>query len=98
MSINKINDLSLHNHAIAAQLHEAARRVIDSGWYAMGPEVSAFEEAFARYCGTTQAIGVANGTDAIELALRATGVSIEEARDNERRPAKRSVAQRPRSL
>lgn len=75
MSINKINDLSLHNHAIAAQLHEAARRVIDSGWYAMGPEVSAFEEAFARYCGTTQAIGVANGTDAIELALRATGVS-----------------------
>lgn len=76
MSINKINDLSLHNHAIAPQLHEAARRVIDSGWYAMGPEVTAFEEAFARYCGAAQAIGVANGTDAIELALRAAGVSV----------------------
>lgn len=75
MSINKINDLSLHNHAIAAQLHEAARRVIDSGWYAMGPEVTAFEEAFAQYCGTSHSIGVANGTDAIELALRAVGVS-----------------------
>lgn len=75
MSINKINDLSLHNHAIAGQLHEAARRVIDSGWYAMGPEVTAFEGAFADYCGTNHAIGVANGTDAIELALRAVGVA-----------------------
>ena len=75
MSINKINDLSLHNHAISGQLHEAARRVIDSGWYAMGPEVTAFEGAFAQYCGTDHSIGVANGTDAIELALRAVGVS-----------------------
>ena len=74
MSINKINDLSLHNHAISKQLHEAAARVIDSGWYAMGPEVTAFEAAFAQYCGTSHAIGVANGTDAIELALRAAGV------------------------
>jgi dTDP-4-amino-4,6-dideoxygalactose transaminase len=40
----------------------------------MGPEVTQFESAFAQYCGTTHAIGVANGTDAIELALRATGV------------------------
>ncbi|HSC76089.1 MAG TPA: DegT/DnrJ/EryC1/StrS family aminotransferase [Pseudomonadales bacterium] len=74
MSINKINDLSLHNHAISSRLHEAARRVIDSGWYAMGPEVTAFEGAFADYCGVGHAIGVANGTDAIELALRAVGV------------------------
>jgi dTDP-4-amino-4,6-dideoxygalactose transaminase len=74
MSINKINDLSLHNHAIAKQLHEAAHRVIDSGWYAMGPEVTTFEAAFAQYCGAGHAIGVANGTDALELALRAAGV------------------------
>ena len=75
MSIDKINDLSLHNGAIADALHRAASRVIDSGWYAMGPEVTAFEKAFAVYCGTADAIGVANGTDAIELALRAVGVA-----------------------
>lgn len=78
MSINKINDLSLHNHAISKQLHEAAARVIDSGWYAMGPEVTAFENAFAQYCGAGHAIGVANGTDAIELALRAVGVNADD--------------------
>ncbi|MEZ5436575.1 MAG: DegT/DnrJ/EryC1/StrS family aminotransferase [Pseudomonadales bacterium] len=76
MSIDKINDLSLHNSAIAENLHKAAARVIDSGWYAMGPEVAAFEKAFAAYCGVADAIGVANGTEAIELALRALGVSV----------------------
>ncbi len=74
MSIDKINDLTLHNASIAGDLHAAARRVVDSGWYAMGPEVSAFENAFARYCGAAHAVGVGNGTDAIELALRAVGV------------------------
>ncbi len=78
MSINKINDLSLHNSAIAAALHNAAGRVIDSGWYAMGPEVTAFEKAFAAYCGAADAIGVANGTEAIELALRAVGVDCND--------------------
>jgi len=76
MAIDKINDLSLHNAAIAKPLHEAALRVIDSGWDAMGPEVAAFEKAFAQYCGAGHAIGVANGTEAIELALRAVGVTV----------------------
>jgi aminotransferase EvaB len=74
MSIGKINDLCLHNQSIAKELHAAAGRVIDSGWYAMGPEVLAFEKAFADYCGVAQAIGVGNGTDALEIALRAVGV------------------------
>lgn len=74
MSIDRINDLSLHNHSLAAALHAAAIRVIDSGWYAMGPEVAAFEKAFAAWCGVAHAVGVGNGTDAIELALRAVGV------------------------
>lgn len=78
MSIDKINDLSLHNSAIAEALHRAAGRVIDSGWYAMGPEVTAFEKAFAAYCGATDAMGVANGTEAIELALRALGVNASD--------------------
>lgn len=74
MPIGKINDLSLHNQSLAGELHAAARRVIDSGWYALGPEVAAFEKAFADYCGVTEAIGVGNGTDALEIALRAVGV------------------------
>jgi dTDP-4-amino-4,6-dideoxygalactose transaminase len=76
MSIDKINDLALHNAAIAGDLHAATRRVVDSGWYALGPEVAAFETAFARYCGAAHAVGVGNGTDAIELALRAVGVGV----------------------
>lgn len=74
MTISKINDLTLHNRSLAAGLHAAALRVIDSGWYAMGPEVGQFEAAFAEYCGVAHAVGVANGTDALELALRAVGV------------------------
>ena len=52
----------------------AAQRVLDSGWYIHGPELAAFEEAFAAYCGTAACVGTGNGTDALELALRAVGV------------------------
>ena len=56
------------------QLHAAAARVLDSGSYILGPEVSAFEQEFAAYCGAAHAVGVANGTEAITIALRAMGV------------------------
>ena len=52
----------------------AIRRVLDSGWYILGQEVTAFEREFAEFLGAAHAIGVANGTDAIELALRALGI------------------------
>src|SRR5678816_175386 len=45
-----------------------------SGWYILGPEVEAFEERFARYCGAKHCVGVANGLDAMMLVLRAWGV------------------------
>jgi dTDP-3-amino-3,4,6-trideoxy-alpha-D-glucose transaminase len=48
--------------------------VAATGRYILGPEVSAFEEEFASYCGARHCIGVANGTDAITIALRALGV------------------------
>jgi dTDP-3-amino-3,4,6-trideoxy-alpha-D-glucose transaminase len=48
-----------------------AASVLDSGTYIGGPELTAFEEAFAAFCGTRHAIGVANGQDALELTLRA---------------------------
>lgn len=48
--------------------------MLDSERYILGPEVEAFESEFASYCGAGQAVGVANGTDAITIALRAMGV------------------------
>ncbi len=60
-----------HKPAIDAALH----RALDSGWYILGEEVRRFETAFANWLGAAHAIGVASGTDAIELALRACGIA-----------------------
>jgi dTDP-4-amino-4,6-dideoxygalactose transaminase len=61
-----------------ARYHERLGRrlteIVASGRYILGPEVSAFEREFAAYCGARHCIGVANGTDAITIALRALGV------------------------
>src|ERR671923_454979 len=56
------------------RLTEALDRVARSGRYVLGPEVEAFEEEFARYLGVRHCIGVANGTDALTIALKAVGV------------------------
>jgi dTDP-4-amino-4,6-dideoxygalactose transaminase len=56
------------------QLRESAARTIQAGSYILGPEVQAFEQEFADYLGVPHAVGVANGTDAITIALRAMGV------------------------
>jgi dTDP-3-amino-3,4,6-trideoxy-alpha-D-glucose transaminase len=58
----------------AAQLRERIGAVIETGRYILGPEVEAFEREFADYLGAKHAIGVANGTEAITIALRALGV------------------------
>jgi len=58
----------------APAVHAAIRRVIDSGWYVLGPEVEAFEQAFADACHASHAIGVGTGTDAIAIILRALGI------------------------
>jgi dTDP-4-amino-4,6-dideoxygalactose transaminase len=56
------------------RLREAIERVLESERYILGAEVEAFEREFAAYCETAEAVGVANGTDAITIALRAMGV------------------------
>ena len=56
------------------ELNFAAERVLASGRYILGPEVEAFEREFAKYCGVKHCIGVACGTDALVLSLRAAGV------------------------
>jgi dTDP-3-amino-3,4,6-trideoxy-alpha-D-glucose transaminase len=67
-------DTSAPLHGLRAELRAAIERVLDSERYILGPEVSAFEQEFAAYCGAGHAVGVANGTDAITIALRAMGV------------------------
>ena len=53
------------------EIDAAIARVLDSGWYILGPEVEAFEAEWAAYCGASHAVGVGNGLDALTLALRA---------------------------
>jgi aminotransferase EvaB len=69
-----LNDLVRQSQLIHEELVSAVRRVIERGWYVLGSEGAEFEQAFAAYCGVAHAVGVANGTDGIELALRAVGV------------------------
>jgi dTDP-4-amino-4,6-dideoxygalactose transaminase len=57
-----------------APIQNAINRVLDSGTYILGAEVQTFEAAFADYCGGGHAIGVASGTDALVLALKALGI------------------------
>ncbi|CAN5744568.1 DegT/DnrJ/EryC1/StrS family aminotransferase [soil metagenome] len=57
-----------------AEIDAAVQRVLESGWYILGEECSAFEQEFAAFVGVQHCIGVGNGTDAIELALRALGL------------------------
>ena len=67
----------LHNR-LAGEINAAVQRVVDSGWYILGPEVESFEAAFASYHGVAHAVGVANGTDAIELAIRAASIGPDD--------------------
>ena len=67
-------DLALQYHSIQEELETAALRTLRSGRYIMGNEVVEFERRFAEYTGSRYAIGVASGTDAIHLSLRALGV------------------------
>jgi len=60
--------------ACAAEYDAAIRRVLLSGHYVLGSEVEGFEREFAHYLGVAGVVGVANGTDALELALRAAGI------------------------
>ncbi|MGH2910141.1 MAG: DegT/DnrJ/EryC1/StrS family aminotransferase [Solirubrobacteraceae bacterium] len=59
---------------LRARLLESAARTLDSGTFILGPEVEAFETEFADYLGAEHVVGVANGTDALTIALRAMGV------------------------
>lgn len=67
-------DLKAPYLELKKELDEAIARVVSSGWFVGGGEVDQFEEDYATYCGANHAIGVANGLDALHLALRAMDV------------------------
>ena len=66
--------MSLVPRPDAEAIREAMRRVVDRGWFILGPEVDAFEQEFAAASGAAHAVSVGNGTDALALALRAMGI------------------------
>lgn len=66
--------VDLRPDADATEVRDAIDRVIARGWFVLGPEVEAFERDFADASGASHAVGVANGTDALALLLRAADV------------------------
>ena len=69
-----LNDLLRQTTALQSEISAAVSRVLASGWYILGRECAGFEAEFAACCGVAHCISVANGTDALELALRSLGV------------------------
>ena len=66
-------DIDRLHRPIRHLLDAAYRRVVDSSWYIMGPELEAFEAEFAAYSGVRYCIGVGNGLEALRLPLQAGG-------------------------
>lgn len=75
MPVIPVNSLLRHTQPLQDALTAAADGIIRSGYFVLGPAVAEFEALFAGYCGVPHCIGVANGTDALELALKGVGVA-----------------------
>ena len=69
-----MNDFKAEPLELREAMLKAANRVLESGWYVLGNECKQFEEQWSTVCGVGHGIGVANGMDAIEIAL--LGLSI----------------------
>lgn len=67
-------DVAAANAEVGTEVGDALKRVLESGWYVLGPEVTAFESEFAELCQADDCVGVGTGLDAVEIGLRALGV------------------------
>ena len=67
-------DLAWQQAVVAAEVRAGWDAVLARNAFVLGEEVAAFEQEFAAFCGVARSVGVANGTDALELALRAMGI------------------------
>jgi dTDP-4-amino-4,6-dideoxygalactose transaminase len=74
MTVVTMNDFASEPEALVQAQLAACERVLRSGWWILGREVTAFESEWGAWLGDTQAVGCANGLDAIELGLRALGI------------------------
>lgn len=74
MNLIPFLDLKAINLSYQKELDSTFSRVLDSGWYVLGGEVSSFESEFSAYCGANFCVGVGNGLEAMHLILRAWGV------------------------
>jgi dTDP-4-amino-4,6-dideoxygalactose transaminase len=72
-------DLAVQHAAIATEIHDGFERVFKNTSFILGEEVAGFEEAFAAFCEVKHCVGVANGTDALELCLRAARIGAGDA-------------------
>ena len=77
MSIPLI-DLRAQYRSIRAEIDQAIHGVLESGTFILGPNVTSFEQEVSEYLGVKYAIGVASGTDALLLTLRAYGIGAED--------------------
>ena len=71
-------DLQAAHLEVADEISNGFHRVLSDAAFIKGGDVAAFEREFADFCGTEHCVGVANGTDAVELALRAAGLPPEQ--------------------
>jgi dTDP-3-amino-3,4,6-trideoxy-alpha-D-glucose transaminase len=69
-----LGDPKRESARIRSEVDQALDRVLQRGWFVLGEEGEAFETEWAEYCGVAHAVGVGNGTDAIQLILRAAGI------------------------
>lgn len=69
-----VTDLARQNRTVRHAIETAIGRVLKRNWYVLGREVELFEANFAKFCGVSHCVGAGNGSDAIEIALRACGV------------------------
>lgn len=74
----KFLDLASINNMYEKEIKERFKQIFDKGWYLQGEENNIFNEAFAAYCGTKYAVGVANGLDALNLIIKAYGFGPED--------------------
>ncbi len=70
----QFNDVRIRYGVLGDEIDAAVRRVLASGEYIFGPSVQRFEQEFACFCGKTEGVAVASGTDALSIALRALGI------------------------
>lgn len=73
-----LNSLSRHISPFQEELASLAAQVVKSGHFVIGPHLARFEQAFAQYCGVSDCVGVANGTDALELGLKSLGITHQD--------------------